>query len=92
MGVLEQVLGPRPQMTLVLADGQVAEIWVDGRAPLISIHDYDWAATDPGHCRDTDGFAFSSINWRRPAWALGLSLHPHSSLICASQTNRQFKN
>lgn len=75
MDVLEHLLGPRPQMTLVLVDGQVAEIWVEDRAPLISIHDYDWGESDPDPCRDADGFPFTKINWRRPAWALGLSLH-----------------
>ena len=40
-------LGPRPRMTLVICEQQVAEIWVEGRAPLISIRDYDWGETDP---------------------------------------------
>ena len=34
-------LGPRPRMTLVVCDAQIAEIWVEGRAPLITIQDYD---------------------------------------------------
>ncbi|WP_290497584.1 ParB/RepB/Spo0J family partition protein [Hyphomonas sp. UBA4494] len=71
-----ELLGPRPRMTLVIAEAQVAEIWVEGRAPLITIRDYDWGETDPEACRDSEGFPFTKINWRGPAWALGLSLHP----------------
>jgi ParB family chromosome partitioning protein len=63
-------------MTLVIAEAQVAEIWVEGRAPAITIRDYDWGETDPEPSRDADGFPFTKINWRGPAWALGLSLHP----------------
>ena len=73
---LTEFLGPRPRMTLVIAEAQVAEIWVEGRAPLITIRDYDWGETDPEPCRDGDGFPFTKINWRGPAWALGLSLYP----------------
>ncbi|WP_084398933.1 ParB/RepB/Spo0J family partition protein [Henriciella aquimarina] len=73
---LAERLGPRPRMTLVIAEAQVAEIWVEGRAPLITIRDYDWGETDPEPSRDGDGFPFTKINWRGPAWALGLSLYP----------------
>ncbi|WP_084397238.1 ParB/RepB/Spo0J family partition protein [Henriciella aquimarina] len=73
---LTELLGPRPRLTLVIADAQVAEIWVEGRAPLITIRDYDWGQTDPEPSRDGDGFPFTKINWRGPAWALGLSLYP----------------
>jgi len=69
-------LGPRPRMTLVICEQQVAEIWVEGRAPRISIRDYDWGETDPDATLDADGFAYTKINWRDPAWALGLSLYP----------------
>lgn len=69
-------LPPRPRMILVLEHGFVQEIWVEGRAPLITIHDYDWGETDPDPNFDAEGFAFSPIRWRQPAWALGLSLHP----------------
>ena len=71
-----ELLGPRPRMTLVIAEAQVAEIWVEGRTPLITIRDYDWGETDPEACRDSEGFPFTKINWRDPAWALGLSLYP----------------
>ena len=73
---LEQVLGPRPIMTLVIEDLVVREIWVGGRAPLIRIRDYDWGQSDPSAVIDRDGFAYSPINWNGPAWTLGLSLHP----------------
>lgn len=73
---LTELLGPRPRMTLVIAEAQVAEIWIEGRAPLITIRDYDWGETDPEPSRDGDGFPFTKINWRGPAWALGLSLYP----------------
>ena len=73
---LEQVLGPRPTMTLVIQDLFVREIWVGGRAPLIRIRDYDWGPTDPMALTDAHGFAYSPFNWNGPAWTLGLSLHP----------------
>lgn len=73
---LEQVLGPRPLMTLIIEDMFVREIWVGGRAPLIRIRDYDWGPTDPLAIKDAHGFAYSPINWNGPAWRLGLSLHP----------------
>lgn len=63
-------------MTLVICDAQVAEIWVNGRAPLITIRDYDWGETDRAPIYDCDGFAYTKINWRHPPWALGLSLSP----------------
>lgn len=69
-------LGPRPRLTLVICEQQVAEIWVEGRAPIISIRDYDWGETDPDPSRDADGFPYTKINWRDPAWKLGLSLYP----------------
>lgn len=71
---LERILGPRPQMTLVMQDRLVTEIWVNGRAPRISVHDYDWGETDRNPNYDRDGAAFSRITWREPAWRLGLCL------------------
>lgn len=73
---IEQILGARPVLTLCISDMFVREIWVEGRAPLIHIHDYDWGDTDPDPAFDDEGFAFSPIHWRGPAWTLGLSLHP----------------
>ncbi len=69
-------LGPRPRLTFVICEGRVAEIWVNGRAPLIMIRDYDCGETDPNPSYDCDGFAYTNINWRAPAWALGLLLSP----------------
>lgn len=72
----EKLLGPRPQLRLVVQDHFVKEVWVDRRAPIITIHDYDWGAADRNSALDDEGFAYSHINWRSPAWMLGLSLHP----------------
>lgn len=72
----EHILGPRPGLTLVIQDARVVEIWVAGRAPRISLRDHDGGETDPHALRDRDGLPFTPINWRLPAWALGLSLHP----------------
>jgi ParB family chromosome partitioning protein len=76
MSALEHILGPRPRLTLVVEESRVVEIWVDGRAPLIGLHDYDWGETDRHASRDEEGFPFTPINWKGPAWALGLSLYP----------------
>ncbi|MCC0017640.1 MAG: ParB/RepB/Spo0J family partition protein [Rhodobiaceae bacterium] len=72
----ERILGPRPDMTLVVEDDRVVEIWVAGRAPRIRIRDYDWGRTDPARAFDREGFPYSDIHWSGPAWALGLSLYP----------------
>lgn len=74
-------LGPRPELTLVMENQFVSQIWVDGRAPIICIHDYDWGETDRAPARDRDGFPYTKITWRQPAWALGLSLHPPKLMI-----------
>lgn len=73
---LERQIGPRPQMTLVIQDQTICEIWVNGRAPIITLHDCDWGETDSDPAFDAEGIAFSPINWRGPAWTLGLSLYP----------------
>ena len=72
----ERILGPRPQMTLVVENDRVVEIWVAGRTPRIAIRDYDWGRTDPEPTFDREGFPYSDIHWSGPAWALGLSLYP----------------
>lgn len=79
--MLERMLGPRPGVTFVIADQMVTEIWVAGRAPRITIRDYDWGETDLYPCRDPDGFPFTPITWRGPPWMLGLSLHPPAKEI-----------
>ena len=71
-----RLLGPRPSLTLVIENQMVTEIWVSGRAPDISIRDYDWGETDTLPTLDRDGYPFTLIKWRGSAWALGLSLHP----------------
>lgn len=72
----ECVLGPRPNLTLVVEDDRVVEIWVAGRAPRIRVRNYDWGRTDPAPAFDGEGFPYSEIHWSGPAWALGLSLYP----------------
>jgi ParB family chromosome partitioning protein len=72
----ECVLGPRPDLTLVVEDDRIVEIWVAGRAPHIRVRDYDWGRTDPAPAFDREGFPYSDIHWSGPAWALGLSLYP----------------
>lgn len=72
----ERILGPRPDLTLVVEDDRVVEIWVANRAPRIAIRDYDWGRTDPAPAVDREGFPYSDIHWSGPAWALGLSLYP----------------
>ncbi len=67
---------PRPRLVLTVIDGRITDVSVDDRAPDIVLHDYDWGETDPDALRDRDGHAFSKINWRAPAWKLGLSLYP----------------
>ena len=66
--------GARPQLTLVVENRLITEIWVEGRAPIVSIHDYDWGETDRQPARDREGLPYMNINWNQPAWALGLSL------------------
>jgi hypothetical protein len=39
---LEGQIGPRPELTLIVEGMFVREIWVAGRAPVITIH--DWSA------------------------------------------------
>ena len=67
-------LGPRPRLTFVICEQQVAEIWVNGRAPLISLRDYNSGICDPMACHDHDGFAYTRTDWQAPAWRLGLTL------------------
>ena len=75
MSIFNQI-GPRPKLTLVIENQIVTEIWVDRRAPIISIHDYDWGETDLEPRIDHFGLPFTKINWKQPVWALGLSAHP----------------
>ena len=78
--LFERLLGPRPRLTLVVSDMFVSEIWIEGRAPLITIHDYDWGQTDRHPAIDGEGVPFTPIRWKQPAWTLGLSLHPPGSI------------
>lgn len=75
MSALDDLLGPRPHMTLVIEESRVVEIWVDGRAPLIGLHDYDWGETDPDANRDAEGLPLQPDQLERPgmgAWPFTL--------------------
>jgi hypothetical protein len=74
--IFERLLGPRPSLTLDIERGFVIGIWVAGRRPDITIHDYDWGETAPDARRDYWGAPFVPINWRLPPWRLGLALAP----------------
>lgn len=69
----ERLLGPRPGVTFVIENQMVTEIWVAGRAPRITLRDYDWGQSDLHPCFDREGYPFTPITWRGPAWKLGLS-------------------
>lgn len=56
MDVFARLLGSRPNLTLVIDEARIAEIWVEGRAPTITLRDYDWGKSDPDPCRDAEGF------------------------------------
>ena len=66
----------RPGLTFVVCEQQITEIWANGRASLISIRNYDFGPFDPNTCQDHDGFFYACIDWRAPAWRLGLTLKP----------------
>ena len=70
-------LGPRPKLTFVICGQSVTEIWVNGRALLISLRDYDLGPYDLIACHDRDGFAYTRTDWQAPAWRLGLTLDPY---------------
>jgi len=74
--IFEQLLGPRPSLTLDIEQGFVTGIWVAGRRPDIVIRDFDLGASDPDAPRDTFGAPFVPINWHLPPWRLGLALAP----------------
>lgn len=74
----EKILGPRPGVTLVIENHLVTEIWVAGRAPYITIRDYDWGQTDLAPVIDREGYPFTPIRWKGTAQQLGLSLYPPS--------------
>lgn len=61
---VEELLGPRPYLTLGIQNRVITEIWVAGRCPRIIIHDYDWGETDTHPSLDREGYPFTRIVWR----------------------------
>ena len=57
------ILGPRPVLILVIDDGFVAEIWVDGRTPHIVLCDHDGAGDGEMRSSTHEGFAFVETVW-----------------------------
>lgn len=74
--MFEQLLGPRPSLTLDIERGLVTAIWVDGRCPNVTIRDFDLGAGHPGAPLDYFGAPFVRVRWPLPPWQLGLSLAP----------------
>ena len=74
--IFQQLLGPRPSLTLDIEQGFVTGLWVAGRRPDLIIRDFDLGASAPDAALDIFGAPFVSINWRLPPWRLGLALAP----------------
>lgn len=74
--MFEQLLGPRPSLTLDIERGFVTAIWVAGRRPDVTLRDYDLGETEPDAVRDAYGALYVPINWYQPPWRLGLALAP----------------
>ena len=74
--IFQQLLGPRPSLTLDIEQGFVTGLWVAGRRPDLIIRDFDLGASAPDASLDIFGAPFVSINWHLPPWRLGLALAP----------------
>jgi len=74
--IFQQLLGPRPSLTLDIEQGFVTGLWVAGRRPDLIIRDFDLGASAPDASLDVFGAPFVSINWYLPPWRLGLALAP----------------
>jgi ParB family chromosome partitioning protein len=74
--IFEQLLGPRPSLTIDIEQGFVTAIWVEGRCPNVTIRDFDLGASAADASLDTFGAPFVPINWHLPPWRLGLALAP----------------
>ena len=74
--IFQQLLGPRPSLTLDIEQGFVTGLWVAGRRPDLIIRDFDLGAGAPDASLDVFGAPFVSINWHLPPWRLGLALAP----------------
>jgi ParB family transcriptional regulator, chromosome partitioning protein len=76
--IFEQLLGPRPSLTLDIEQGFVTGLWVAGRRPDLIIRDFDLGASAPDASLDYFGAPFVPVNWYLPPWRLGLALAPRS--------------
>ena len=74
--IFQQLLGPRPSLTLDIEQGFVTGIWVAGRRPDLIIRDFDLGASAPDASLDVFGAPFVSVGWHLPPWRLGLALAP----------------
>ena len=74
--IFEQLLGPRPSLTLDIEQGFVTGLWVAGRRPDLIIRDFDLGASAPDAALDFFGAPYVAINWHLPPWRLGLALAP----------------
>ena len=74
--IFEQLLGPRPSLTLDIEQGFVTAIWVEGRCPNVTIRDFDLGARAADASLDYFGAPFVPIKWHLPPWRLGLALAP----------------
>jgi ParB family transcriptional regulator, chromosome partitioning protein len=76
LDIFEQILGPRPSLTLDIEQGFVTGLWVAGRRPDLIIRDFDLGASAPDASLDYFGAPFVPINWHLPPWRLGLAFAP----------------
>ncbi len=74
--IFQQLLGPRPSLTLDIEQGFVTGLWVAGRRPDLIIRDFDLGASAADASHDYFGTPFVAINWHLPPWRLGLALAP----------------
>jgi ParB family chromosome partitioning protein len=74
--IFQQLLGPRPSLTIDIEQGFVTGLWVAGRRPDLIIRDFDLGASAPDASLDVFGAPYVAINWYLPPWRLGLALAP----------------
>ena len=64
--IFQQLLGPRPSLTIDIEQGFVTGLWVAGRRPDMIIQDFDLGASAPDASLDAFGAPFVSVNWHLP--------------------------
>ena len=74
--IFEELLGPRPSLTLDIEKGFVTAIWVEGRCLNVTIRDFDLGASAVDASLDTFGAPYVPIHWHLPPPRLGLALAP----------------